>query len=190
MELLDRATLIKMLAARMEELRQQGSSDIRHLLAELERLPKEAELWFELGVAYNQAGLQYLDFAMEKARMEHSESHPDEEPDEEDLHVDEASAAAIFEKAVKAFGRVLELSPDYYGVQCQRGIVYGNMHRLQEAVECYFKALEEDEEDFSAAYYLACTYRDMGDDEKAAQYFALARRLNPDDSLSDTRIEQ
>ena len=54
------------------------------------------------------------------------------------------------------------------------------MHRYEEAEQCYLKALEEDEEDFSAAYYLGCTYRDMGDEERASRYFALADQLNPD----------
>ena len=52
------------------------------------------------------------------------------------------------------------------------------MQRFKEAEQCYLKALEEDEEDFSAAYYLGCTYQEMGDEERSKKYFALAKELN------------
>ena len=73
------------------------------------------------------------------------------------------------------------MEPDYYGVQTQRGIIYGNLHRMEEAERCYLQALQDDEEDFSAAYYLGLTYRDMGNEEMAKKYLSLAKELNPDD---------
>ena len=71
MDLLDRPTMIKMLEERMEQLCQQGNADVQRLVKELERVPDDAELWFELGLAHNQTGLQYLDMAIEKARLEY-----------------------------------------------------------------------------------------------------------------------
>ena len=184
MDLLDRPTMIKMLEERMEQLCQQGNADVQRLVKELERVPDDAELWFELGLAYNQTGLQYLDMAIEKARLEYYEAHPEVEEDPDNLNVDAPKALAMFDGALQAFDKVLELMPEYYGVQCQRGVALANMQRYEEAVECYLKALEEDEEDFSAAYYLACTYRDMGDEERANKYFDLARELNPDNETT------
>ena len=181
MDLLDRPTMIKMLGERMEQLYQQGNADVQRLDKELERTPDDAELWFELGLAHNQSGLQYLDMAFEKARLEYLEAHPEAEEEPEHWDVEAPKAWAMFNAALNAFDKVLELMPEYYGVQCQRGVALANMQRYEEAVECYLKALEEDEEDFSAAYYLGCTYRDMGDEERANKYFDLARELNPDE---------
>ncbi|MBO4600527.1 MAG: tetratricopeptide repeat protein [Bacteroidales bacterium] len=181
MEKIDRATMIKMLEERMKSLYEHGNADVQRLDKELERTPKDVELWFESGLAHNQSGLQYLDMAFEKARLEYFEANPDAEEEPEHLDVDAPEAWAMFNAAVAAFDKVIELEPEYYGVQCQRGVALGNMQRYEEAVECYRKALEEDEEDYAAAYYLACAYRDMGDEESAKRYFAMAKELNPDD---------
>ena len=181
MEFLDRPTMIKMLEERMKQLSEQGNADVQRLDKELTNTPDDAEMWFELGLAHNQSGLQYLEMAFERERLLFLEQHPDEEenPNQEQT-VDAPEAYAMFNAALAAFDKVLQLMPDYYGVQCQRGVALGNMHRYEEAEQCYLKALEEDEEDFSAAYYLGCTYRDMGDEEQATRYFTLANELNPD----------
>ena len=63
--MLDRPTMIKMLDERMEQLYQNGNADVQKLKKEIERMPDDAELWFELGLAHNQAGLQYIDMAFE-----------------------------------------------------------------------------------------------------------------------------
>ncbi len=162
----------------MEQLYENGNSDVQRLEKELERMPDDAELWFELGLAHNQTGLQYLELAFQKADLEYLETHPEAEEEPESIEVNAPQALAMFEGALKAFDKVLQLMPEYYGVQCQRGIALANMQRYEEAEQCYLKALEEDEEDFSAAYYLACTYRDMGDEDRAKKYFALAEELN------------
>ena len=183
MDLLDRPTMIKMLDEQMKRLHDLGNADVQRLGKELERTPDDAELWFESGLAYNQSGLQYLDIAIEKARLEYFEAHPEEESEPERLDVDASQAGSMFNAALSAFDKVLELMPEYYGVQCQRGVALANMQQYEEAVKCYLKALEEDDEDFSAAYYLACAYRDMGDEAQAERYFALAKELNPDDDV-------
>ena len=181
MDFLDRPTMITILEERMKQLYEHGNADVQRLDKELKQAPNDAEMWFDLGLAHNQCGLQYLEMAFERERLLFLEQHPDaeEEPNQE-LTVDVPEAYAMFNAALAAFDKVLELMPDYYGVQCQRGVALGNMHRYEEAEQCYLKALEEDEEDFSAAYYLGCTYRDMGDEERASRYFALADQLNPD----------
>ena len=182
MEFLDRPAMIKVLEERMKQLYELGNAEVQRIDKELERVPDDVELWFESGLARNQSGLQYLDIAFEKAKLEYFEAHPDAEEEPEHLEVEAPQAYAMFDAALAAFDKVLELMPDYYGVQCQRGVALGNMQRYDEAEQCYLKALEEDEEDFSAAYYLGCTYRDMGDEEKAAKYFALAQELNTEDN--------
>lgn len=179
MDLLDRPSMIKMLDENLRKLSELGNADVQRIDKELQRESDDVEMWFDLGLAYNQSGLQYIDMSLERARLDYLEQHPDmDEGDEAELKVEVAAAYALFEKALSAFDRVLELMPEYYGVQCQKGVVYGNMHRYEEAVQCYLKALEEDEEDYAAAYYLGCAYRDMGDEELAKRYFAMAEELN------------
>ncbi len=58
-------------------------------------------------------------------------------------------------------------------------------HRYEEAEQCYFKALEEDEEDFTAASYLAMVYRDMGKDDLADKYQTLSQELSEKSSLEE-----
>ena len=142
--MLDRPTMIKMLDERMEQLYQNGNADVQKLKKEIERMPDDAELWFELGLAHNQAGLQYIDMAFEKAALEYYEANPEAEGEPEHLTVEVPKAMEMFTSALQVFDKVLELMPDFYGVQCQRGIALGNMHRYEEAEQCYLKALEED----------------------------------------------
>lgn len=142
--MLDRPTMIKMLDERMEQLYQNGNADVQRLKKEIERMPDDAELWFELGLAHNQAGLQYIDMAFEKAALEYYEANPEAEGEPEHLTVEVPKAMEMFTSALQVFDKVLELMPDFYGVQCQRGIAFGNMHRYEEAEQCYLKALEED----------------------------------------------
>ena len=181
--MLDRPAMIKMLEERMELLYQSGNADVQRLDKELERTPDDAELWFELGLAHNQTGLQYLDMAFEKATLEYYEANPEAEEEPEHITVDAPNAWVMFNDALQAFDKVLELMPEYYGVQCQRGIALANMHRYEEAEQCYLKALEEDEEDFTAASYLSMVYRDMGKDELADKYQKLSEELNDGEPL-------
>ena len=162
--MLDRPTMIKMLDERMEQLYQNGNADVQRLKKEIERMPDDAELWFELGLAHNQAGLQYIDMAFEKAALEYYEANPEAEGEPEHLTVEVPKAMEMFTSALQVFDKVL--------------IAFGNMHRYEEAEQCYLKALEEDEEDFTAASYLSMVYRDMGKDDLADKYQKLSEELN------------
>ena len=155
---------------RMEQLLANGSDDVTRLRKELEKTPDDAEMWFELGLAYNQAGLQY--------DMEHEGEPLPESGEEVTLHVNVTAVRPLYEESLKAFDKVAELEPDYYGVACQKGIVYGNMHDLENAEACYLQALKDDDEDFTAAYYLSIVYGDMGKADLAEEYARLAEKLN------------
>ena len=171
----------------MKVLAANGGSEVVRLQKELESSPKDAELWFELGVALNQAGLQYDDLAARLAELRYGMEFPDEvleEPQEViPLNVDVSEGNKLYNYALEAFDRVLELQPDYYGVACQRGIVYGNLLDYPHAEECYLQALKDDEEDFTAAYYLSMVYRDMGKEELADKYMKLSEELNDGEPL-------
>lgn len=182
MQPIDKATMIEMLGSQMARLCEAGNTDVQRLAKECQRTPEDPEVWFELGLAYNQSGLTYLDLAAEKARFEYDEEpEPGKEGEEVHIVIDGAPARAMFQQALDALDKVLELEPEYYGLQTQRGVICGNMNDSEGAIKCFLQALKDDDEDFSAAYYLACAYRDMGDEEQAQKYFALSHELNPDD---------
>ena len=148
-----------------------GSGDVIRLRKEVQRTPDDPEQWFELGIALNQAGLQYRDLALQLADFHYRQEHPE---------IDDAAAMDLFGLALDALDHVERLSPDYYGLQCQKGMIHGNMHNYPLAEQCYLQALRDDDEDFSAAYYLGITYRNMGDETLAEKYLALANQLNPE----------
>ena len=175
--------MVQMIGQQLEKIDTAGTDDMIRLRRELEQVVDDASLWFDYGLALNQAALHRDALVVEREQFLH--------PEAEELNVDCSGSTPLYEEALKSFGKVLELEPEYYGVQTQLGLVYGNMHRLEEAVQCYRKALEEDEEDFSAAYYLGLTYRDLGDESAAQRYLTLARELNPDDdTLVNSRGEE
>lgn len=167
---LSREDLIELVDRDLSALLARGSDDMQRLQSELEVAPKDPTLWFDMGVAANQAGLQYGMLAAERARLSN--------PDVEEIEYDDSGAMPLFRKAIDCFEQVLALEPEYYGVRTQMGTVQANMHRLDEAVATLRRALEDDDEDFSAAYYLACAYRDLGDEELAEKYFRRAEELN------------
>lgn len=161
----------------MEQMLSTGTDEVVRLKKELEKSPQDAEVWFDLGLSLNQAGLQYEGLAVRLAEMRHEPENA-EEGEETTIQVDVTPCVGFYKDALAAFDRVRELAPDYYGVECQRGLVYANLRDLPHAEECYLKALEEDEEDFTAAYYLSQVYRDMGKDDLAEKYQKLADDLN------------
>ncbi len=199
--------MVEAIARQIEKLDTQGSDEMMRLKRDLEKFPDDASQWFDLGLAISQAAIQRDQLVVEQARMklaveaakaaaerpeEESEAAEEEEELELDLStVDLSGSVPMTEEALAAFDKVLQLEPDYYGVQTQKGILLANLHRYDEAERCFLQALEDDEEDFSAAYYLALAYRDRGNDAEAEKYFALAAELNPDDeAFCNCRGEQ
>jgi tetratricopeptide (TPR) repeat protein len=173
--------MVSALSKQMEHIIAHGSDDVVRLRKELEKAPDDAELWFELGLSLNQAGLQYQDLAVRLAGLRYDMEHPEEnqpEGEEVTLQVDVSAGRPLYQDSLAAFDKVLELNPDYYGVACQKGVVYGNMRDLENAEQCYLKALEDDDEDFTAAYYLSMVYSEMGKDDLAEKYQKISEELN------------
>ena len=170
------------LQRQLEQITAQGSDEVVRLRKELEKTPDDAELWFELGISLNQSALHYEELAVRKAEMQYDREHGDEsQPGDAEgvtIRVDISAVRPVYQQSLEAFDKVLELNPDYYGVACQKGVVYGNMHDLENAERCYLQALEDDDEDFTAAYYLSQVYAEMGKTELAAKYQQMSDDLN------------
>lgn len=173
--------MITLIDKQIEKIETIGTDDVSRLRRDLQDNGDDPSQWFDYGIALNQAALHRNLLLEQKAELLN--------PDAETVEADLSGSIPLLEESLKAFDHVLEMEPDYYGVQTQKGIVYGNMHRLAEAEQCYLQALKDDEEDFSAAYYLGLTYRDLGQEELAKKYLALAHELNPDDeSLANEEL--
>ena len=164
--------MVRIIDRQIEKLDTVGSDDMIRLRREIEQHTGDPANWFDLGIAINQAALQRSHLLTERAQLL--------DPGVGECDADTGSSIPLYERALEAFHKVLELEPQYYGVWCQIGTVYGNMQRYDDAETCYRRALQEDDEDFSAAYFLGCVLRDKGDEEQARHYFALAHDLNPD----------
>lgn len=175
--------MIRLIEGQIRKIDTVGTDDVARLRRDLEDNADDPSQWFDYGLALSQAAMNRDALVARREELLH--------PDEKEVEVDLSGSIPLYEEALRAYDRVLQMEPDYYGVQTQRGIVCGNLHRMEEAERCYLKALEDDEEDFSAAYYLGLTYRDMGDEEKAQKYLTLARELNPgDDALTNALGEE
>lgn len=165
--------MVNLIDKQIEKIDTVGTDEMIRLQRDLKDYPDDPSQWFDYGIALNQAAMHRIMLLDEREHILH--------PDDEDIESDLQGSIPLLEQALKAFDHVLDMEPDYYGVQTQKGIVYGNMQRLSDAEQCYLQALQDDDEDFSAAYYLGLTYRDMGREDDARKYLALAHELNPDD---------
>lgn len=170
---LDHEGMAKAIAQDIERILTQGGNDSARLAEEVAQTPGDVVAWFDLGVAISD-DVTMLDYLMaQKYQME----NPGTIIDENTQYADDTAKNQLYEKALKCFAKVLELDPEYYGVQYQRGIIYANMQNYLEAEKCFLQALKDDEEDASAAHDLAMVYHDMGDEERCNKYLALAERL-------------
>lgn len=176
--------MLRLIDGQIEKIDTVGTDDVARLRRDLQDNPDDPSQWFDYALALNQAAMHRDILLEERAKLLATNTDdadaPVLTPAEKHPEIDPDGSLPLLEESLKAFDHVLEMEPEYYGVQTQRGIVYGNMHRYPEAVECFLQALKDDDEDFSAAYYLGLTYRDMGDEANAEKYLALAQELNPD----------
>ena len=165
--------MLRLIDGQIEKIDTVGTDEVIRLRRDLQGNGDDASQWFDYGIVLNQAAMHRDMLVAQREQLLH--------PEAEEVEVDFSGSVPIYEEALKAYRHVLEMEPEYYGVHTQMGVVLGNLHRLEEAEACYLEALKEDEEDFSAAYYLGLTYRDMGREDLAQKYLKLAHELNPDD---------
>lgn len=138
----------------------------------------DPEAWFELGMNVIDEALRYEDLALEKARLQYQQEHPELVEDVDvTINTDIPELYTFYAHALMCFDKVLELDSEYYGVQCQRGVCFANMHEFEKAESAFLQALKDDDEDANAAFNLALLYQDNGKEDKSAEYFALAQDL-------------
>lgn len=175
LEKLQETDMIAVLEREMAALREGKSKENQRIIRVAEGDENDPSAWFDMGMNDIEEALRYEDLAFERARIQYYQEHP--EAEEATLNVAIPELADFYHHALECFDHVLQLDSEYYGVHCQRGICYANMHDNENAETAFLQALKDDDEDANAAYNLALLYEDWGKDDKAAEYFALAQKL-------------
>lgn len=174
-EKLKETDMIAVLEREMASLCEGKSKENQRIIRVAEGDENDPSAWFDMGMGDIDKALRYEDLAFECARLKYFQEHP--EAEEATLNVEVPELADFYNNALACFDHVLQLDPEYYGIHCQRGICYANMHDNEHAEAAFLQALKDDDEDSNAAYNLALLYEDWGKDDKAAEYFTLAQKL-------------
>jgi len=98
-----------------------------------------------------------------------------------------ASSTNRFEKAVNYYRQVLEIDPNNVGnslVLGNLGSVYERMGKIDEALECYSKALSLEPKLVPVLEQRSGIYLDKGEDAKALQDFNMILNQQPDNELA------
>ena len=105
------------ITSQMEQLLTRGSDDVVRLRKELEKTPDVPEIWFELGLSLNLAGLRYEELAVSLAGIQYDMEHKSDGGEEEEvtLQVNVSAGRPLYQDSLAAFDKVLEMNPDYYG---------------------------------------------------------------------------
>lgn len=167
--------MIAVLEKEMAAIRNNNSTESQRIIRVAEGNGKDPSAWFDLGMNDIDEAIRYEDLAIDRARLQYLQEHP--EAEEATLNVEIPELADFYHHALECFDHVLRLDPEYYGVNCQRGICYANMRDNEKAEAAFLQAMKDDDQDVNAAYNLAQLYQDWGKEDKAAEYFALAQKL-------------
>ena len=90
----------------------------------------------------------------------------------------QAFSVGDFDKALRAIGAALELSPEQSRYHVLQGRIYLETHRLDKAIESFDTAMERDEEAAEPHYYAGIVYQRWSDDAKAYEHYMAARELD------------
>lgn len=154
----------ELLSMQLTEMDSGDSTAIIKLKKEQERQPDDATIMFDLGVAYTQQALD-RSVLVDKIIAE-TDMTPSQEPTRQ-----------LWLKALEQFNHVIELDSEYYGIHTHIGIVYSNLGQLEQALESYTRALHDDDEDFSACYYMGQTLLALGREDEAQQFLQRAEAM-------------
>ena len=160
----------------------------KHLNRATELYPSFHDAWTQLGViSFRQAQLarnagdtltmkKYMDNAL-KYYSEALRYNP------YDPVVYNNSATVYFEagniqEAFKRFQKAVEYKPDYADALMNLGSCYGMMGQFDQAIQYFDKCIAVDPSKAQAWYFAGITWRNKGDENKAAYYLGQFERLN------------
>ena len=213
MELLGDKSAIEMVSEQLLAVDAEDTDELRRMKREAELSPDDPEVWFNLGGAYDELASTHNILTAQKAMLMEAEKMEagQEESDEEEpqpatddsqpscdndtcpeecpdspLHtlqpVHDEKSRDLYAKALECYRKVICLEPEYYGVLCQMGLIHSYLSQNDEAIAAFKRAIEQDE-DYSAAYYLGHLYIEMGDETQGRLY--LQKAQEGEDSIED-----
>ena len=177
-QLPDRKEVIAQMKQEMALMLNHQTDTLVQVKKDLDHNADDPSTWFDLGMALMVAGELYESLSTEVAIMTYLEEHPEAEEVPEHLTDTADKGAQLYEDALRAFDKVRQMDPEYWGVQCQCGLALTELGKLEVAEKYFLQALKEDEEDVGAATYLANLYERMGNEELAQKYTQLAEELS------------
>jgi len=90
-----------------------------------------------------------------------------------------------FDKAENIYKKSLEVYSDSVTPYFNLGFICYKKQQYQQALNYYNKALEINKEDSFVNYYIAKVYKDIGNNEKAIQFFKTAAYLGNDEAIKE-----
>ena len=94
-----------------------------------------------------------------------------------------------YDKAVEAYGKVLEKAPGDAGALERRAFAYKSLKKFKEAIEDYTKLIEKAPKDVEGYRRRALAYVQAGDSAKAASDYQMVLKLKPDDVDAQSRLK-
>ena len=93
------------------------------------------------------------------------------------------SAIEINGKAIEYYEKALEVAPDEAALYNNIGLCHLREERVAEAITAFKRALDLESSHLQATKNLGSSYSSIGDDGKALQYWEMAYRLDPSDTV-------
>ena len=93
-------------------------------------------------------------------------------------HAEEAFKAGNFSKAITLYNQVLAVQPDYFYAMTLIGDAFFSMGKFDSAKICFLRSIESNFADYNAHWFLADTYKKLGDNESALREITIAHLLN------------
>ncbi|HUA35785.1 MAG TPA: tetratricopeptide repeat protein [Candidatus Binataceae bacterium] len=157
-------------------VRSDFATTVRYYKRALERRPRDAELWSNLGCAQTRRG-RARDAL--KSFVRALEIDPDSARANSNLAT-ALEAAGRVDDAIVLYRRAVALDPRYALAHCNLGGALQRANRLDEAIRHYLLALKIDPEMADACSNLGCAMQALGHIETADACFRRALTIRPD----------
>ena len=90
--------------------------------------------------------------------------------------------AGNYQAALEAFGKTIELNPQYANAYYNRGVAYQSLGNIKQAIKDFDRAIELNPQDAEAYYNRGVAYDNLGNIKQAIKDYDRAIELNPQDA--------
>ncbi len=142
----------------------------------IEEYEKSAEYWFNLGVAYSEAG-------MHKEAAEAFKQAIRIKTDLAEAHYNLGVAyvkLGMYREAIEAFKQPIRIKPDDAEAHANLGVAYVKLRMYREAAEAFKQPIRIKPDDAETHAYLGAAYVNLGMYREAVEAYKQAIRIKPD----------